>query len=139
MRQSGWLPTLVPDSPRQFVGQRWLNIALRSLHLIGVTGVAGGFLFGLPEVDWWPFWWLCLSTGTALVALYVWSTALWLVQAKGLTILLKLLLLWLGVYWPAGRAELFMLAIVLSGVIAHAPGAVRGYTPFFDNRGRKGC
>ena len=34
---------LFPAESRQFYGQRWLNILLRSVHLLGVAGVGGGY------------------------------------------------------------------------------------------------
>lgn len=127
MNISMWSKWLIPDQPRRFVGQRWLNIALRSLHLLGIAGVAGGFLFAVEAEQWQRFWQLSLLTGFALMALYVWATARWLVQLKGVVILLKLLLLWWASNSVEWQAELFMLVIVLSAVIAHAPGEIRGY------------
>jgi hypothetical protein len=116
-----------PPQPRLFPGQRWLNILLRAVHLIGVAGVSGGFLFGLDEALWQPWWWLTLATGVLLTLLYLYSDGRWLLQLKGQVILLKLSLLALAVWLPPWRAELFILVILLSGLIAHAPGAVRGY------------
>ncbi len=126
---------MLPEKPRSFAGQRWLNIALRSLHLVGVAGIGAGFFFAVDESLWLPFWQLTLFTGVALMALYVWTTALWLVQLKGLVILLKLVLLWLAMDMIAWRAELFTLVVLLSAVIAHAPGAVRGYVPLSSRPG----
>lgn len=118
---------LFPACPRMFPGQRWLNIGLRSAHIIGVAGISGGFLFGLEEMRWMPFWYLTLATGVVLSLLYVWSSAAWLFQLKGLAIVIKLLLLGAAISLPTWRAELFMLIILISGLIAHAPGWVRGY------------
>jgi len=118
---------LFPVNPRLFPGQRWINISLRSIHIIGVAGIGGGFLFGLDEAQWLPFWHLTLATGVILSLLYIWSDAIWLFQLKGLAIVLKVLLLGAAMGLPAWRAELFMLIILISGLIAHAPGWVRGY------------
>ncbi|SCZ67515.1 hypothetical protein [Thiohalomonas denitrificans] len=120
-------PLLIPAVPRQFPGERWINIALRCLHLVGIAGISGGFLFTLAEAQWLPFWYLTLSSGVALSLLYVWSTALWLVQLKGIAILLKVALLAAATLFPEWRAGLFVSIILISGLIAHAPGAVRGY------------
>ena len=125
-QQSAIAEWLFPPSPRRFAGQRWLNILLRSLHLVGIAGVAGGFLFALDDAQWLPYWRLALTTGAALALLYIWSTALWLFQLKGVAILLKLALLALGFSLPGWRMETFVLVIMLSGVMAHAPGSVRG-------------
>lgn len=119
---------LFPHQPRNFAGQRWLNIVLRALHLVGVSGIGGGFLFGLDETLWSPYWYITLGSGIALSLLYLWSDGRWLFQLKGVVILFKLLLLAVAVAIPVLRAELFLLVVVLSAVIAHAPGRVRGFS-----------
>lgn len=121
------LTLLFPDQPRVFRGARWGNIVLRSLHLVGVAGMAGGYIFGLEESRWLAFGYLALVTGLALMALYLASTFTWLMQLKGLVIIVKLLLLALALWLPAWRPPLFILVIIISGIIAHAPGSVRGY------------
>lgn len=131
---------LFPSRPREFTGQRWINIGLRTLHLLGVAFVAGGFLFSLPEEQWRLYWYLTLVTGIALSLIYVWSTALWLFQLKGIAIIAKLVLLGVAFSLPAWRAELFSLVVIISGVIAHAPGRVRGYLLFMhDRQSDAGC
>ncbi|MGM0593680.1 MAG: hypothetical protein ACQETD_04000 [Pseudomonadota bacterium] len=117
-----------PTQARYFPGQRWLNILLRAAHLIGVAGIGGGFLFAVEESLWRPWWWLTLVTGVLLSLLYLYSDGRWLLQLKGQVILLKLILLALAFALPPWRAELFVLVILLSALIAHAPGAVRGYS-----------
>ncbi len=117
---------LFPRSPRRFAGQRWLNILLRSLHLVGIAGIAGGFLFALDESLWTGYWRLALATGVALSLLYLWSTALWLFQLKGIAILLKLALLAIGFRFPDWRPPIFFTIVMLSSIMAHAPGAIRG-------------
>jgi len=118
---------LFPVKPRLFPGQRWINICLRSAHLVGVAGIGGGFLFQLNEAQWLLFWYLGLTTGVLLSLLYIWSGATWLFQLSGLTIVAKVVLLGIAMVLPAWRAELFALIIVISSLIAHAPGQVRGY------------
>jgi hypothetical protein len=61
--------------------------------------------------------------------LAVWSSATWSLQVKGLAILCKLILLAVAVALPVWRGELFVLIILLSGVVAHAPGNVRAFSP----------
>jgi hypothetical protein len=117
---------LIPPQPRTFPGERWVNITLRCLHLVGVAGIGGGFLFDLEPARWLAFWHLTLASGGLLTLLYLWGSALWLVQLKGLAIVLKVLLLAVAVAVPAWRGEVFILVIILSGLIAHAPGEVRG-------------
>jgi len=118
---------LFPSSPRRFRGQRWVNIGLRSAHLIGVAGISGGFLYDLEQSVWQTYWLLTMSTGLGLSILYIWSTATWILELKGLAVVVKTMLLWLAFAFPAGRGELFVVVVIISSVVAHAPGSVRGY------------
>ncbi|HHJ20373.1 MAG TPA: hypothetical protein ENJ84_11220 [Gammaproteobacteria bacterium] len=129
-----WENRLFPRKSRQFMGQRWLNIILRSLHLVGIAGVSGGFLFTLEIAQWKIFWLLALVTGITLSLIYLWSNALWLFQLKGVAIITKLVLLGIAFVQPAWRAELFVVIILISAIIAHAPGKVRGYLLFMRHR-----
>lgn len=116
---------LFPREPREFRGQRWVNIGLRCAHLVGVAGVAGGFLFSLDPVSWTSYWHLALASGIGLSLIYVWSTATWLLELKGLTIVIKTMLLAAALAAPDLKAEIFVAIIILSGLIAHAPARVR--------------
>jgi hypothetical protein len=117
--------TLFPSPAREFRGQRWVNIALRCLHLVGVAGIAGGFMFGLDRESWLSYWYLTLASGIALTLIYIWCSAVWLLELKGMVIILKNLLLTLGLFVPEIRPEAFIAIIVMSGLIAHAPARVR--------------
>ena len=119
------IATLFPSQAREFRGQRWVNISLRCIHLVGVAGVAGGFLFGLDPESWLSYWYLTLTSGIALTLIYIWSGAVWLFELKGMVIALKIMLLILGLVFPEMRAEVFIAIIVMSGLIAHAPARVR--------------
>ncbi len=106
---------LFPHEARVFPGQRWVNISLRCAHLVGVAGIATvvpalsvlGAVFGLVQI-------VCF-----------WSTAAWLFELKGLTIIFKTMLLALALAVPSLRGEIFIAIIVMSGLIAHAPARVR--------------
>lgn len=122
-----WLQALFPVEPRWFPGERWVNIGLRCAHLVGIAGISGGFLFDLDNAQWAPYWLLAMTSGVALSLLYIWSTATWLFEIKGLAVILKILLLGVALQVPALRGEIFVLIIVLSGLVAHAPARTRGH------------
>lgn len=119
------ISALFPSQAREFRGQRWVNIGLRCAHLVGVAGIAGGFLFGLETESWVSYWHLTLASGVALSLIYIWGTATWLLELKGLAIVLKNLMLVVALFAPGLRAEIFIAIIVMSGLIAHAPARVR--------------
>ena len=118
-------PILFPMEPRSFYGQRWVNIAMRCAHLVGIAGIGGGFLYGLDAGSWSFYWQLTVSSGAALSLIYIWSNGAWLLEMKGLAIILKLVVLTVALMIPDLRATAFILVIIMSGLIAHAPARVR--------------
>ncbi len=125
-----WQRLFFPAEVRKFPGLRWVNICMRSIHLIGVAGIGGGFIFELETTQWQTFWHLALVSGVLLTLLYIWQSGMWLLQLKGQVIICKLLLLGLALALPEWRTELFIMVIIFSSIIAHAPGNVRGFLLF---------
>lgn len=120
---------IFPQESRYFSGQRWLNIALRTAHLVGISGVGGGFLFNLEFELWRYYLILTLVSGSLMMAIESWSNGVWLIQLRGFAIFLKLSLL--AILLIIGANSLMMISvIVISGVIAHAPAKVRYYYIF---------
>jgi hypothetical protein len=120
---------IFPTSSRDFSGLRWLNITLRSLHLVGMAGLAGSYLYHTTVTALLPFWAITLYSGMALVGLALWSDGRWLLQLRGVVILCKLLLLWslpwFASHFVADGGWVLVLIILVSSVIAHAPARVR--------------
>lgn len=123
-----------PREEREFRGDRWVSISLRTLHLIGLIGVGGGFLFQAEEATWRPYWMLCAGSGAALICLYIWYSAIWVIQLRGLVILFKLGLLLCLPLVEGYEVHVLILIVVLSGIISHAPGDVRYYSIFHGRR-----
>jgi hypothetical protein len=126
---------IFPPVKRDFSGKRWLKIGLRTLHLIGVAGIGGGYFYLAAAQDWQPFLWLTLGSGVAMVLVELWSHGIWLLQLRGLLILFKLLLLLLTGLFPANiDIGLLLLVLLISGVISHAPSRQRYYSPFYRRK-----
>jgi len=125
---------IFPAVSRGFPGMRWLNISLRTLHLIGIAGIGGAYLYPAETAAWTAYLWLTLLSGVALVGLSLYSNGIWLLQLRGLAIVLKLLLLLWLVFVPRLSLPVVIAVIVLSSVIAHAPGNLRYYSPWHRRR-----
>ncbi len=125
---------LFPDEPRALPGQRWIRIGLRTLHLIGVAGLGGAYLYEAAPHSWLPYFWLTMATGLLMVMLEVWSNAIWLLQIRGLAIVFKVLLLVAIALHDVAALPLILMVIAISGVIAHAPGNLRYYSPYHRRR-----
>lgn len=127
-------PILFPEQSRFFPGQRWTNILLRTLHLIGLAGVGGGFFYPAADNSWMPYFYLAMASGIGLMAISIWSNGVWLVQLRGQSILFKVLLLALIPSFPEAKLPLFLAVIIISGLIAHAPGNIRYYSLYHRRR-----
>jgi len=128
------MSALFPKQSRVFIGQRWVNILLRTLHLLGMAGIGGGYFYAAVGDVWQDFLYLTLVSGLFMMLLSIWSNGIWLLQLRGHAILLKLSLLALMLVWPEYQVLCLVLVIVISGLIAHAPGDVRYYSIFYRRR-----
>ena len=120
--------TCIPMSKESI--KRWSKIGLRTLHILAVAGVGGGILFGLDKELWINYWWLALVTGIVMILIDVIPNPVWLLQVRGLTVLMKLILLALLGRYPGYDGVLLVLIIVMSAVISHAPGKLRYYSAY---------
>jgi hypothetical protein len=110
--------------------KRWTKISLRTLHLLAVAGVGGGILFGLEKDLWINYWWLAMASGILMMLIDIISSPVWMVQVRGVSIFVKLILLaYLGSN-PDWDAPLVVLIIIISAVISHAPGKLRYYSVY---------
>ena len=120
---------LIQQQQRHLPGKRWISILLRSLHLVGIAGLAGAYLFNQPQSVWYPYLVVGVGSGVLMVAKELYVDSIWLYQLRGQLVLLKLLLLAFGVYWLGQpQAWIYFLVILISGIISHAPGKVRYYS-----------
>ena len=123
-----------PRESRTFPGKRWTRILFRTAHLVGTAGVGGGFLYQSPKESWFPYLILTVISGFGILFLEVWTNGIWILQLRGMAVLLKLVLLSGLHFFQEGAAWLLVAAIVLSGLISHAPSDVRYFSVF---HGRK--
>ena len=108
--------------------KRWSKISLRTLHLLAVAGVGGGILFALEKDLWINYWWLALVSGVLMMVMDIAGNPVWMVQVRGVVIIVKLILLALMVSYPAWGSFLLLVIIIISAVISHAPGKLRYYS-----------
>ena len=112
---------LIPN----FVGKRWLKIALRTLHLIGFAGVFTAVITGSSQPSYWV---ILFVSGFGLLALESLSNLVWFVQVRGLVMYIKFTLLVLLFIYPQYAWHCIIAMIILSGIISHAPSSVRYFS-----------
>jgi hypothetical protein len=130
-----WLPALLfPSEPRSFPGRRAVKIALRALHVM-TSGVAvGSYLFAVPD----PLrsqWLIAASaSGVAMLLVDLHESGAFLLQVRGLVVLVKIVLL--GLLPLGGPAQGWILAglVVFSVLSSHASSRVRYQIVFARGR-----
>ena len=117
-----------PSPQRNFKGQRWVRISLRTAHLIGMAFLVGGTAQGHAPADQPAALWATLVSGLLFIAIEVFNTGVWLVQLSGLAVMAKVLLLAAAVAAPGSGVTLLVIAIVIGGISSHMPGKYRYYS-----------
>jgi len=113
---------------RNIPAKRWLSIGLRCMHLVGISGLSGAYLFARPESEWATYLLLTWVSGVLLILKEIYLDALWLLQLRGQVIISKLIFLGGAMWLPVSDQFTFLLVIIVSGIIAHAPGNIRYYS-----------
>jgi len=99
--------------------RRWLSIALRTLHIVGVVLAAISFLGNGDHAVAGVV--LMLLSGFALFALDWWQRPDHWREVAGAFVLVKLLLLVAMLLAPGTAVFLFWFLVVSSSVVSHAP------------------
>ncbi|MCQ1059742.1 hypothetical protein LRP52_27610 [Photobacterium sp. ZSDE20] len=121
-------------SETRFWIQRLSKTAIRAMHILGIAGSAGGFLYGVDKSLWIHWWIMAMVTGLIMTGLEIRQSRLWLIQLKGVLTYLKLGLLSCFFLIPQHKPELFIIILVMSVVIAHGPAGLRHYSIWHRRR-----
>lgn len=107
---------------RDFPGKRWLNVALRTVHLLGIV-LFGAALLGAGSIPLGAA--LTLASGLAMFAVDTWANPAHLREVAGFGMLVKLALIALATVQATLALPVFWTLIVLSTLLSHAPGNFR--------------
>jgi hypothetical protein len=108
---------------RTFPLRRWINVALRGLHLAAMI-LLGAALLGAP-VAATPATLGVAATGFAMLALDTWSKPGHLREASGIAVLVKLVFVCWMALDESSRLVLFWIVVAGSAIFAHAPAQFR--------------
>ena len=119
---------LFPSPRREFAGERWVRIGVRTAHLIAMAFLVGGVAGGAPPLELGTPFWSTVATGVVFVGLELFNTGVWLFQLKGLAVIVKVLLLASAAAAPDSALALLIVAIIIGGISSHMPGRYRYYS-----------
>ncbi len=117
-----------PQPTRDFNGQRWLRISLRTVHLISMAFLVGGVALGHSVTDLPVSLWGTVLSGMVFVGVELHQSFVWLFQLKGLAVGVKALLLVGAAIAPRSALAMLVLAIIIGGISSHMPGKYRYYS-----------
>jgi hypothetical protein len=120
---------LFPSPLRSFPGQRWVRISIRSVHLLSMGLLLGGYAFGTPMEQLTGALWWTLGTGLVFVAVELYASCIFLMQLKGIAVIAKALLLWGAVAAPDAALACLAAAVIIGGISSHMPGKYRYFSP----------
>lgn len=107
---------------RDFPGKRWLNVGLRTLHLVAIV-LFGAALLGAGSIAWSAG--LVVVSGALMFAIDIWANSGHLREVAGFGVLVKLLLVGVAAALPHLALPLFWGLLILSTLLSHAPGSFR--------------
>lgn len=114
-----------PQPPRNFNGQRWLRISLRTVHLISMVFLVGGVALGHSVTDPPVSLWGTVLSGVLFVGVDLAQSLVWLFQLKGLAVVVRALLLVGAAMAPRSALAMLELTIIIGGISSHMPGKYR--------------
>ena len=118
---------LFPEEPRDFAGRRWIKIVLRGVHVLCAGVLVGAYLLQGGSLPWLLG---TIASGSALLLLDLHESAAFLLEVRGLIVLIKLGLLASLPAFGAYQAWLLAFLLVGSVVSSHAPGSFRHHLLF---------
>jgi hypothetical protein len=113
---------LFPDPPRRIPHARLLNVSCRTVHIAAFGLLLGGHAWGIEADRLLPPLWITIGSGVALMVL---ASAHWLLEGRGLMVLLKLgLLLLVPLAWEH-RLPILLAVVAVASVGSHMPARFR--------------
>jgi hypothetical protein len=116
---------LFPDPPRDFRLRRELKILCRAVHVLCVALLLGAVVYDEPAGEQQRALWLVVGSGLSILVLDLYETAAFLLQVRGLVLLVKLIGVAALPWLEGGRALLLAALILVSVVSSHAPAKLR--------------
>lgn len=116
---------LFPRVPRDFAFRRGVRMGLRALHIFTAGTLLAGYIFNQPAAVVEPWLFATVISGFLLLATDLHASLAVLCELRGLTVLMKLVLLALvPVFWDA-RIALLIAALVIGVIGSHMPSEYR--------------
>ena len=117
---------LISEVPNQRpTWTRFLDIILRSAHVLVISILFGGTVFKIPAHQLLPFQTLSMVTGAALIVSEVSHRRHWFSQVRGLMVYIHVALFSLASFLPNLAGACLLTALVIGMAGSHMPKKMR--------------
>jgi hypothetical protein len=107
---------------------RFLDIALRTAHVLVISALFGGAVFRIPLDQLVPFQRLAVITGLALIVSEIFHRPHWPTQVRGVMVFVHAGLLGLVILRPDLAVAWLLTALVFGMVGSHLPKRIRHWS-----------
>lgn len=128
VRAKGLYALLFPDPPRDLPHARAISIMFRTVHIAAIGILLGGHVFEVAEDRLLVWLYLSLISGAGLIGIEVYSSCKWIYQAKGVMVLVKMMLTASVLAFWEQRVWLLLAVLIIGSVGSHMPGRFRYYS-----------
>lgn len=115
------ISALFPPAPRDFPFRRAVRIGLRALHILTAGTLLGGHIFAQPPDVLLPWLAGAVLTGILLLATDLHASCAFLLEARGVAVLVKLAVLGLVAVFPDAAVALLVAVVLIGAVSSHLP------------------
>lgn len=119
------MSTFFPDEPRHFPAQRWIKIILRALHVFCAGVYTGAWFFAIESGARTPWFIAALCSGLLLITVDLFETGVFLLQLRGIIVMVKLALLVAIPFLGGGEARIMAGVVIASVISSHASSSFR--------------
>jgi hypothetical protein len=116
---------LFPAQYRYLPHNRLINLTLRSLHILSFAVLVGGHYFDQPVIELMPWFQAALVTGGLMVLIELYGSFTFLIELRGLSVLLKLAILGAIPWFWDSRFLLLATVVILASYTSHMQGKYR--------------
>lgn len=121
----GLAAVLFPAEPRPLRGRRAIKISLRALHVLAVSVFVGSHVLAVDPPRRLPWLTATIVSGLLILLLDLHESGVFLVQVRGLIVLVKVALLFSLPSFGTYSAAVLVILLLISVVSSHAPGSFR--------------
>jgi len=126
--------TLFPNTPRDFPFRRTVRIGLRALHILTAGTLIGGHIFAQPTESLLPWLLGAIVTGSLLLLTDLHASCAFLLEARGVAVVAKLIVLGLVAIFPDHAVVLLVSVVAVCSIKNHLPKRYRHRVLLFRDR-----